>query len=63
MYWLRVPATVPPTQIEVPENIERSAKGSLHFRPGSTKTVTRDEWEYLLQKYPKFVEQLQVIQM
>jgi hypothetical protein len=63
MYWLRVPASVPPTQIEVPANIERSVKGSLHFRPNSTKQVTRDEWEFLLLKHSKFVEQLQVIQM
>lgn len=55
---LVIPQTVNACQLEFPEGIKRSVKGSLHLRPGSME-VTEDEWAHIQKKHPALASQLQ----
>lgn len=55
---LVIPQTVNACQLEFPEDIKRSVKGSLHLRPGSME-VTEDEWAHIKKKHPALASQLQ----
>jgi hypothetical protein len=48
---LVIPQTVQACQLEFPEGLKRSVKGSLHIRPG-TLDVTDDEWSHIQKKHP-----------
>lgn len=58
MFTLQIPPTFKPTQVEIPDGVERSCKGSLHLRPG-TKKVTKAEWAHLKKEEPKLVKGFQ----
>lgn len=58
---IRVPNNVSPKQIEFEEGIERSKPGALYFTPGSVKTITKDELEYLRKKHKHFASRLVIV--
>lgn len=47
---VRFPPTQSPVQLDIPEGVERSVKGSLHVRPNSYVRITREEARYLKQE-------------
>ena len=48
MLIVNVQPTLPaPQAIEFGKDVDRSGKGAIHFRPGSTKTLTKGEWAYI----------------
>lgn len=57
-----VPAGVGPVQIDdFPEGCERSRKGALHLRPGSTETLTAAELEHLKAKHAVIADRLRTV--
>lgn len=57
-----VPAGVGPVQIDdFPEGCERSRKGALHLRPGSTETLTAAELEHLKAKHAMIADRLRTV--
>lgn len=51
---LTFPISTMPCQIDVPADVERSVKGSLHVKPG-TLLVTAGELKFLREKHPRVV--------
>ena len=48
-------------QVEFPEDIERSRKGSLHVRPGATVEITDDELAHLCEVRPDLVDNARLV--
>ncbi len=44
-----------------PKKLKRSVKGSLHFVPGSTKVLTKDEFDFIKKEDKEFADKLLVI--
>jgi len=53
---------ISPCQIDFPDSVARSVKGSIHFRPGATVSMTDEEFEYLKEQYPEFAKKLKTIE-
>lgn len=58
---VQVPKRMHPRQIEFGPGVERSKKGALYFVPGSTKTITDDEYKWLCENHKSFAEKLVVV--
>lgn len=51
---------ISPCQIDFPDSVARSIKGSVHFRPGATVSMTKEEFEYLKDKHSELAKSLSV---
>ena len=59
---VQVPINVHPRQIDFGQDVERSKPGALYFVPGTTKTITDDEMEFLKKNHKRFASMLVVLQ-
>lgn len=53
MLIIHMPQGVSPFQVEnFPKKCKRSAAGAIHLKPGATKILTENEWEWISKEYP-----------
>lgn len=59
---VQIPINMHPRQIDdFADGVERSKKGALYFVPGTTKSITDDEYEWLKAKHKRFCNALIVV--
>jgi hypothetical protein len=59
MVLVHVKRGVPPFQVgDFGPDVERSCKGAIYFRPGTTASMTESEYEHIKSKHPALLKRL-----